>query len=237
MARTRSFDRPYAGVQRVNPAMTAAVLAGILGAAAACWVLSFDQMRGMDLGVATNLGSFGFFAVSWISMMGAMMLPGAIPAVLRRTREPGHVLAAPLFAVQYVVVWAVIGLAVYGLDRPHGTIASGALVIAAGLYELTPVKRHFRHRCQATVHSGLVFGLECVGSSIGLMMMLVGLGAMSVTWMALVAIVVSAQKFLHDRAPVDVTLALTIVMFGLVILVAPSIVPGLMPGAIPMPRM
>ncbi len=43
-------------------ATTAATLAATLGAAAACWVIAIDQMRGMDMGVATRLGSFAFFA-------------------------------------------------------------------------------------------------------------------------------------------------------------------------------
>jgi len=60
---------------------------------------------------------------------------------------------------------------------------AAALVIAAGVYELTPLKRHFRGRCRASVRYGVVFGLDCVGSSIGLMLMLQALGVMNVTWM------------------------------------------------------
>lgn len=53
-------------------------------AAAASWLLAISQMNGMDMGVATGLGSFGFFLALWVSMMAAMMLPGAIPAMLRQ---------------------------------------------------------------------------------------------------------------------------------------------------------
>ncbi|MDQ3954911.1 MAG: DUF2182 domain-containing protein, partial [Actinomycetota bacterium] len=62
---------------------TAAALAATLGLAAATWVLAVRQMNGMDMGAATELGSFGFFVALWMSMMAAMMLPGATPAVLR----------------------------------------------------------------------------------------------------------------------------------------------------------
>ena len=55
------------------------------------------QMNGMDMGVATELGSFGFFAALWVSMMAAMMLPGAAPAVVRRAQAGGGVYAVPLF--------------------------------------------------------------------------------------------------------------------------------------------
>jgi hypothetical protein len=54
-------------------ATVAAVLA--LGLAAAAWVVSVRQMNGMDMGVATGLGSFAFFVALWVSMMAAMMLP------------------------------------------------------------------------------------------------------------------------------------------------------------------
>ena len=56
----------------------------------------------------------------------------------------------------------------------------------------------------------------CVGSSIGLMVVLLALGAMSVTWMALVAVLVLAQKLLPPRAAVDVPVALAIVALGIV---------------------
>jgi predicted metal-binding membrane protein len=186
-------------------------------------------MRGMNLGVATRLGSFAFFAGSWISMMAAMMLPGAIPAVVRRANASGRLLTAPVFAASYLAIWAVVGIAVYGLYRPHGTVAAGTVVMAAGVYELTPIKRHFRRQCHEHAGSGLVFGLECVGSSIGLMAVLVVLGVMSVTWMAVIAVVVVAQKLLPARAIVDVPLALAIVGLGVVILAAPAFVPGLVP--------
>src|SRR4029453_11093253 len=51
-----------------------------LGLAAASWVVAVRQMNGMDIGVATELGSFAFFVAVWVSMMAAMMLPGAAPA-------------------------------------------------------------------------------------------------------------------------------------------------------------
>jgi len=218
-------------------ATTTATLTAALVAAAACWVVAIDQMRGMDLGVATRLGSFGFFAASWIAMMAAMMLPGAIPALLRHTQTSGRVLAAPVFAASYIAIWAMVGIAVYALYRPHGTLAAGVVVIAAGIYELTPVKRHFRLQCRENTCSGLVFGLDCVGSSIGLMATLVVLGVMSVTWMVVIAAVVVAQKLLPARAIIDVPLALAIIGLGVVILALPSSIPGLMPTTGPMPMM
>ena len=156
-------------------APTAAALTATLGLAAASWVVAIRQMSGMDMGVATRLGSFAFFAALWVWMMAAMMLPGAAPAVLRRAHASGGVRAVPLFVASYLAVWVLVGVAVYALYRPHGYVAASAVVIAAGAYELTPVKRHFRRRCRESVRTGYAFGLYCVGSSIGLMLLLVAL--------------------------------------------------------------
>jgi predicted metal-binding membrane protein len=210
---------------------TAAPLAATLGLAALAWVVTLRQMHGMDMGVATQLGSFAFFVALWAAMMAAMMLPGLVPAVLRRGRSTGPVRAVVPFVASYLVVWTLVGALLYALYRPHGTSTAGLVVIAAGLYELTRLKQHCRRCCRARTRSGggLEFGLYCVGSSIGLMVMLVALGVMSVTWMLVTAALVFAQKLLPAKPAVDVPLALAIVAFGILIITAPGSVPGLMP--------
>jgi predicted metal-binding membrane protein len=206
----------------------AAALTATLGLAAACWAVSAWQMRGMGMGVATRLGSFGFFIAVWTAMMAAMMLPGAALAVARATRAAG-MRAVPLFAGSYLAVWALAGAVVFVAYRPHGTAAAGAVTIAAGAYEFTPLKRHFRRRCRETPGSGAGFGLCCAGSSAGLMAMLVALGVMSIGWMAATAAVVTVQKLLPARTALDVPLAVAIVTLGILIIVNPSSVPGLTP--------
>jgi predicted metal-binding membrane protein len=205
----------------------AAALSAMLGLAAVSWVVALRQMDGMDMGVATELGSFAFFVAVWVSMMAAMMLPGAAPAVSRFIRTDGRVLAAPLFAGSYLAVWTAVGLVVYALYQPHGTFVAGALTVAAGVYELTPLKRGYRRRCRESVRSGFEFGVYCVGSSIGLMVMLLALGVMSVTWMCVAAALILAQKLVPPRAVIDVPLALAIVATGILVAVAPSSIPGL----------
>jgi predicted metal-binding membrane protein len=210
-------------------APTAAALTATLGLAAASWVVAVRLMNGMDMGVATTLGSFGFFVALWVSMMAAMMVPGAAPAVVRWARARGEVRTVPLFLGSYLAVWTLVGIAIYAVYRPHGTVVAGAVVIATGVYELTPLKQHFRRRCHESVCSGFEFGLSCVGSSLGLMLLLVALGVMSVTWMAVIAVLVIAQKLLPAKAAIDVPLALAIVGLGVLIILAPSSVPGFTP--------
>ncbi len=218
-----------AAMTSTGTAPTAAALAATLGLAAACWVVAVRQMNGMDMGVATELGSLAFFVAVWVAMMAAMMLPGAAPAVVRRARASGRVRAVPLYVGSYLAVWTLVGVAVYATYRPHGTFAAGVVAIAAGAYELTPLKRYFRRRCRESVRSGFEFGLCCVGSSIGLMLMLVALGIMSVTWMSVIAVLVFAQKLLPPKSAIDMPLALAVVGLGIVIVLAPSSIPGLTP--------
>ena len=213
-------------VTRARPAATAAAVAATLGLAAACWVIAVWQMNGMDMGTATQLGSFGAFIAVWVAMMAAMMLPGAAPAVVRRAHA-GGVRAVPLFVGSYLAVWALAGVAVFAVYRPHGTFAAGAVLIAAAVYEVAPLKRHFRRRCREATGSGLTFGLCCAGSSAGLMAMLVVLGVMSIMWMAVIAVLVLAQKLLRARAVIDLPLALAIAGLGVLVVITPSLVPGL----------
>jgi predicted metal-binding membrane protein len=207
----------------------ATALSATLAIALASWVVAVRQMDGMDMGVATELGSFVLFVAVWVPMMAAMMLPGAAPAVSRSIRIDGRALAAPLFAGSYLAVWTAVGLVVYALYQPHGTFVAGALTVAAGVYELTPLKRNCRRRCRERVRSGFAFGIYCVGSSLGLMVMLLALGAMSITWMAVVAALVVVQKLVPPRVFIDEPLAMSIIAVGILVVVAPSSIPGLTP--------
>ena len=182
---------------RAEPA-TAVAAGGTLVLAAAAWAIALDRMSGMDMGTATELGSPAAFAAVWVPMMVAMMLPGAVPAVVRRARAGGT--AATAFTANYLAVWAVAGAAVYLLYRPHGHLAAAAVVVGAGLYELTPFKRRCREGCRQGLDSGLGYGLRCVGSSAGLMAILLALGPMSVLWMGVVTVMVLVQKLLPPRS-------------------------------------
>lgn len=214
---------------RATPLVDASAVVATVGVAAFCWVVTVRRMTGMDMGVETTLGSFSFFVSAWVSMMAAMMLPGALPVALRTARATGRLAAAPLFATMYIGVWTLVGLAVYVVYQPHGTAVAGVLTVAAGLYELTPLKQACRRRCRAD-SAGFAFGLDCVGSSAGMMVLLLAVGVMNVAWMCIVALLVLAQKLLPPRKMVDVPIALAIVGLGVAIAVAPSAIPGLTPA-------
>ncbi len=221
MTRTRSL-----------PASVAA-LSATLGLAAMCWAIVVHQMGGMDMGIMAPRGPFASFIVMWIVMMVAMMLPGLTPRLWRQARAGGGARDILLFVASYLAVWALFGVPVYVLYRPHGTLIAGLITIAAGLYELTPLKQSFRNRCCSDSHSGFTFGLCCIGSSLGLMLMQVALGIMSIAWMVVASILIIGQKLLPARASIDVPVALAIVGLGVLIVVAPSSVSGLMPAMHP----
>lgn len=55
----------------------------------------------------TNMG----MGAASVPMMAAMMLPGAVPAIVRQARARDRVFAAPLFAGSYLGTWALVALA------------------------------------------------------------------------------------------------------------------------------
>jgi predicted metal-binding membrane protein len=157
--------------------------------------------------------------------MTATMLPTAVPAAARYAH--GRPAAGLLFALSYLAVWGFAGVAVFVLYGPHGSPAPATTMIAAGIYELTPLKRYFRRRCRDSTASGLDTGLDCVGSCLPLMLAAMELGVTSAAGMSVVALLVAAQKLLPVKAAVDVPLALAILGLGLLVLIAPSSVPAL----------
>ena len=208
--------------------LAALAFSATLGLGAVGWVVSLRRMHGMDMGAATRLGSLSNFLSLWVAMMAAMMLPGTAPLVKRTIGADGRVGDVSRCLAGYLGTWAVLGVAVYALYRPHGTAAAGALTLAAGAYELTPMKRRFREKCQyhRMSSSGLELAVCCAGSSLGLMVMLLALGVMSVTWMAVISAVVLLQKLSSPRAAVDVPVAVAIIGLGIAVLAVPSALPG-----------
>jgi len=232
---------------RHNRYMRTNVIASTLLLAAAAWLVTVLRMRGMDMGPGTDLGSLSFFAGVWTVMMAAMILPSALPAIAaladRRRRT-----APVLFAATYVAVWAAAGLGAFvayrgiraaGLgflawDRAGAWIA-GAAVVAAGLYELTPLKRASLGRCRADprsgnpVAAGLRYGASCVGCSAGLMLVLFAVGVMSITWMIVVAALVFVEKVPRVGASLPAPVAFALVAAGVWIALDAASVPGLTP--------
>jgi predicted metal-binding membrane protein len=213
--------------------------------AVAAWAVTVERMRGMDAGPGTDLGGLAWYLGIWVTMTAAMMLPSAAPAARHVARRAS---CAPtlLFTAGYLAVWTVYGVLAYGVFRlvsssdigwlswdRGGPYAAGLVVVAAGLYELTPLKRSSLRRCRDTPHgggafpSGLAHGLDCVGCSGALMAVLFVLGAMSLFWMAIVAVAIFAEKVLPRGPRFAPFFALGLVALGIWVAMSPSSVPGL----------
>jgi predicted metal-binding membrane protein len=151
-----------------------------------------------------------------------------------------------LFTGGYLAVWTGYGLLAYGVFRlvtsfdidwlawnRGGPYAAGVVIVAAGLYELTPLKRLSLRRCRSARHpvsalgSGLAHGVDCVGCSGALMAVLFVLGAMSLFWMAVVAVAIFAEKVLPHGSRLTPVFAVALVALGIWVAVSPGSVPGL----------
>jgi predicted metal-binding membrane protein len=147
------------------------LLASLLALGALAWLLTHERMIGMDAGPGTDPGALGFYVVSWVVMMAAMMFPSIAPMVLtfafvqRRRRDRGAIdrtVSSWVFVAGYLLTWTAFGLAAYGLyvgvrslSIPElawhrgGPYLAGGVLIAAAVYQLTPAKDACLSRCRA----------------------------------------------------------------------------------------
>jgi predicted metal-binding membrane protein len=253
-----------ASVQEAGLASAFAAARARLGLVAVLFVLSgvawwstADRMRGMDDGPGTELGTLGWFLGVWLVMMAAMMFPSVAPTVAlysRMTRE--RYSAAPLvFTSGYLLSWSAAGVGAYVVSDVGGRVLGDALVwdragrwlaagilLAAAVYELTPVKNVCLSKCRSplgfllgswrsglsgALGMGVRHGAWCVGCCWALMASLFALGVMSIAWMALVAALIAVEKTLPWRRTATYGTALVLVALGLLLLVAPEAIPGL----------
>jgi predicted metal-binding membrane protein len=193
----------------------------------------------------------------WAVMMAAMMLPSAAPMILvraggARRGEGGGLVHGLLFAALYLATWTAFALAAalaQSLLAQTGVISparlavgdarlAGVLLVAAGLYQLTPVKRACLTRCRSpaaflarewrpglggAVRLGLLHGLHCLGCCWLLMFLLFVGGVMNLAWVALLAALVLAERVLplgHRAATAIGALALSA---GASLLLAPDL--------------
>ncbi len=231
------------------------------------WWWTVGEMRGMDDGPWTGLGTFGWFITVWVVMMAAMMFPSVAPTVALYARMSGKSRLLPLaFASGYLATWAGAGVAAFlaavaGHRALGGDLAweragrplAGATLIVAAAYELTPLKDVCLGKCRSplgallgswrggwsgALRMGGKNGAWCVGCCWALMASLFALGVMSATWMAVVAGFIAVEKILPWRRTATYGTALALLALGLLLLVAPDAIPALtVPGNDPMPVM
>jgi predicted metal-binding membrane protein len=227
-----------------------APVAVLFGLAAIGWWWTASRLQGMDEGPWSDLGAFGWFVGVWVVMMAAMMLPSAAPTVALYARLADA--SRPLvFAAGYLVVWGGAGLLAFaGAEAANGVLAwdragrwvAGVVLLAAAVYELTPLKDACLARCRSplgfllgswrggragALRMGAAHGAWCVGCCWALMLSLFALGVMSVAWMAFVAGLIAFEKLVPWRRVAVYGTAAALLALGVLMLASPGAIPGL----------
>lgn len=202
-------------------------------------------------------GYAGLMFVMWWVMMAAMMLPSAAPMILlfaavNRRNGGGGAPGVPagVLAAGYLLVWGAFSLAatvLQGLLETRGLLSpmrmtatsawlGGALLLAAGVYQLTPLKRACLRRCRGplafimqhwrpgrigAMRMGVLHGIWCVGCCWLMMALLFYGGVMNLYWIAGLALVVLVEKILPYGERVAWVTGAAFVAWGIAELAAP----------------
>ncbi len=235
---------------------------GVLLIAALAWwytVAAARQMGGLAMQMdrpdpnAWLAASLLPLFVMWIVMMVAMMLPSAAPMILtfaavsrhRRQHRRPYVPVA-VFVAGYFMIWGgfsvVATVAQWFLHREallspmmvsSSAVLGGALLLLAGIFQFTPLKRNCLTRCRAPLEfitarwqegwggafvMGLEHGLFCTGCCWALMALLFVLGVMNLLWIAVLTILIGLEKILPRRGYISRGAGMLFALWGLWIL-------------------
>jgi predicted metal-binding membrane protein len=155
----------------------------------------------------------------------------------------------------YLVTWTAAGLAAFGLFAAGralvgdqlawdaaGRWVAAVVLLAAAVYEFTPLKNACLTRCRGplsfileswrdgrrgALRMGLEHGAWCVGCCWALMAALFALGVMSIAWMVLVALLIAVEKLLPWRRAATGAVAVALVVLAIGVAAVPERVPAL----------
>jgi predicted metal-binding membrane protein len=214
---------------------------------------SGEASIGMMMPATWSLGYASLMFVMWWVMMIAMMLPSATPMVLlfaamnRKQKESGDpYVPTTLFASAYLVAWAgfsLVAVAVqWGLESlallspmlvSASVILGGGVLIAAGIYQLTPLKQACLKHCRSPLQfvltrwrggasgafrMGLEHGAYCVGCCWFLMGLLFFGGVMNLYWIAGIAIFVLLEKTIPVGHWMSRVVGFVLILWGIIVL-------------------
>ena len=227
------------GGYRLPQRQRIAVWAGLVGVSLIAWVYLVWMAIAMDMSMDQSMAGvrswtamdFIMMFLMWAVMMVGMMVPTAIPmtliyaAIARKAQERGQ-FAAPtaMFVSGYVLAWTIFSAGAtglqWGLDQaallsPMMVTTSpalgAALLICAGIYQLTPAKHacldhcrapanfiaeHWRAGSRGALLMGLHHGWFCLGCCWALMLLLFFGGVMNLLWIAAITLFVLLEKVL-----------------------------------------
>jgi len=230
------------------------ILVLLMALAVAAWAVLVWQhdTANMDLASPDMAVDAPLFLAMWVLMMVAMMFPTATPMILTyhrvqadRGQADGAFVSTWVFAVAYLLVWAFAGIAAYvgvlvteaiavrhTLGPATASQIGGAIVMVAGLYQLTPLKEISLSKCRRPIRfilaswqdgtagafrMGLFHGIYCVGCCWFLFSILFPLG-MNIGTMVVVTLIIFAEKSLPWPTFVRYTTAVLLVLYGVVLI-------------------
>lgn len=230
------------------------ILAALLILSVSAWVVVIQQSRAADaemMSLTMGLEAPVFLGI-WVLMMVAMMFPAAAPMILTFStiqagkRERGQTwIPTWVFVAAYIVVWTAFGILAYavavGAQRlaeesmwlmEHAARIGGGVLIAAGIYQLTPLKRACLTKCRTPLQfimtswrdgyagafrMGTLHGLYCLGCCWLLFAILFPLGVMNVAVMALLTALIFAEKSLTWGIMLSRVSAIILLGYGLLV--------------------
>jgi len=229
----------------------------LLAVAALAWTGVIAYARDMGNGPGTMGLSLREFMPMWAGMMAAMMLPAVAPVatLYARTIKTSRATRLALFVGGYLVAWTAAGLPAYYVLRAVDHFATdnvtatrnlaAVTLLAAGAYQLTPLKsrclRHCRSPLAQLLHYGNVKGplrdlkvalhhaAYCLGCCWALMALFVAFGVMNVWAMVGLAAVVLAEKVLRSGEVVARIAGLVFLVVAGLVMVSPSVADALVP--------
>jgi len=238
------------------------LLGVLLMLAAAAWliliaqaVMDDERMTGLTMGMGPPL-----FLAIWVVMMVAMMFPTAAPMILMFARvhagkrERGQTFVPTwVFVSAYLLIWTLFGVLAYVLAlgaealaasstwlMDNGARVAGAIIILAGLYQVSPLKRACLAKCRSPLafimaswrdgypgafRMGLEHGAYCLGCCWLLFVILFPLAAM-----AAITLLIFAEKSLPLGPRVSQVAAVALIAYGVLVV----LVPGALPMGMPM---
>ena len=240
------------------------ILGLLLALATAAWAVLVWQGRSADMDMAMDTPTMGLraplFLAIWVIMMVAMMFPTAAPMILTfhkvqaGKRQRGEAFVSTwIFVAAYLLVWGLSGVVAYAGTLAAEAVAAhtalspataarvgGTVLIAAGLYQLTPFKDLCLSKCRTPItfimtswrdgaagalRMGLLHGAYCLGCCWLLFVILFPLGIMNIAAMAVITLVIFAEKTLPWGRTAARTAAAALIVCGSIVLAAPQLLP------------
>jgi predicted metal-binding membrane protein len=240
------------------------ILSLLLVLAAASWALLTWQsvaMNNQAMGMGLTMGmSAGLFMAIWVVMMIAMMFPTAAPMILmfttvyagRRQKSQAFV-PTWVFVSAYLLIWTLFGLVAYPLALFAEALAGqsmwlmtnaprigGALLVVAGLYQLSPLKHMCLAKCRTpfqfilgswrdgyggAFRMGFVHGAYCLGCCWFLFVLLFPLGIMNIAVMALLTALIFAEKAVPLGRQISQIVGVALISYGVLVVLVPALLP------------